>query len=388
MFVSLGLGRFALGMLLPDMGEGLGLTYAEMGFISTGNFAGYLAAVLIAGWLARRFGARQTIFAGMGVVAATMILVGRADGFSEVLVLYVLTGIGSGAANVPVMALVSHWFLRHRRGRAAGFIVSGSGFAIVFTGLVLPGITADAAGDGWRTGWLVLGLVAFLGAVVSGWLLRDRPEDLTLAPVGGGSATADAAAPSPAPPEPARRPGILVHLGAVYFLFGATYPIYATFIVTTLVQERGFAEVSAGHFWAWVGFLSLFSGPLFGTLSDHIGRKAAMMIVFTLQMGAYALVAAPLPDAALYLSIGLFGICAWSIPSIMAAAVGDYMGAERAAAAFGFVTFVFGIGQMMGPAVAGVIADHTGGFAASYAMAAALAAVAVALAAFLRRPSH
>ncbi|MCW8952148.1 MAG: YbfB/YjiJ family MFS transporter, partial [Rhodospirillales bacterium] len=169
-------------------------------------------------------------------------------------------------------------------------------------------------------------------------------------------------------------------------LFGFTYVIYATFIVTTLVQERDFPEATAGHFWAVVGFLSIFSGPLFGTLSDRLGRKEGLIIVFALQMTAYVLVAGGLPGVFLYLSIGLFGICAFSVPGIMAAAMGDYMGAHRAAAAFGTITFVFGIGQIAGPAVAGWMADVSGGFAGGFYLAAVLAATAIALSMFLRRP--
>ncbi|MBK5105145.1 MAG: YbfB/YjiJ family MFS transporter, partial [Burkholderiales bacterium] len=45
----LGFGRFALGMLLPSMADTLGLTYAQMGFISTGNFIGYLVSVFFSG---------------------------------------------------------------------------------------------------------------------------------------------------------------------------------------------------------------------------------------------------------------------------------------------------------------------------------------------------
>ena len=71
-------------------------------------------------------------------------------------------------------------------------------------------------------------------------------------------------------------------LGAIYFLFGYTYVIYATFFVTVLVKERGFSEAIAGNFWSWVGFLSLFSGPVFGSLSDRLGRKRGLMIVFSL----------------------------------------------------------------------------------------------------------
>ena len=56
----------------------------------------------------------------------------------------------------------------------------------------------------------------------------------------------------------------IAQLGLLYLLFGATYMIFATFIVTTLVQDRGFSEAAAGQVWAWVGVFSLLSGPLFG----------------------------------------------------------------------------------------------------------------------------
>ena len=129
------------------------------------------------------------------------------------------------------------------------------------------------------------------------------------------------------------------------------------------------------------GVLSLFSGPIFGTLSDRMGRRAGLMIVFAAQCLAYLLAAAPLAPAFLYVSVCLFGLVAWSIPSIMAALVGDYFGPEKAASAFGAITLFFGFGQIVGPAIAGWAAEMTGGFSVSFAMAAALALVAIGLAA-------
>lgn len=153
------------------------------------------------------------------------------------------------------------------------------------------------------------------------------------------------------------------------------------------MQERGFSEAMAGDIWVLVGFLSLFSGLLFGTLSDRLGRKAGLMLVFALQALAYVFVAGAFPPIFVYLSVGLFGICAWSIPSIMAAAVGDYMGPQRAVTAFGAITFFFGIGQIAGPGLAGVLAEQSGHFTSSYWMAALLAGSAILIAATLRRPS-
>jgi MFS family permease len=103
-------------------------------------------------------------------------------------------------------------------------------------------------------------------------------------------------------------------------------------------------------------------------------------------MLAYLLVAADLPQIFLYCSIGFFGICAWSIPSIMIAAVSEYVGPEKALAAFGFITFIFGFGQITGPSIAGILAERTGSFSSSFFMAAAFSAAAILLTSFLRKP--
>ncbi len=381
----LGFGRFALGMLLPSMASTLTLSYSQIGFISTGNFIGYLASVLFCGHIARLIGSRRLIVIALVIIAASMALISRAGSFTAILVLYFVTGMGSGAANVPVMGLITAWFDRTIRGRAAGFVVIGSGFAIIISGKLIPFVNRTIGPEGWRINWMILAATVAVIAVVGHIFLRNKPEDKGLEPLGsdGKSVTS----------VPQTREGTSIYknktlylLGAIYFLFGYTYVIYATFIVTTLVRERGFSETVAGNFWSWVGLLSLLSGPVFGTISDRLGRKAGLMIVFSLQSLAYLLVAANLPPLFLYLSIGFYGIVAWSIPSIMVAAVSEYVGIDRALSAFGFITFIFGLGQITGPSIAGVLAERTGSFSSSFFMAAAFAGVAFVLASFLKKP--
>jgi sugar phosphate permease len=365
------------------MGVDLGLTYAQMGFISTGNFIGYLLAVVACGALVRRLGARAVIFFALLTVGVTLLAVSRAEGFVAALLLYLLTGVGSGAANVPTMGLVSQWFTRQLRGRAAGVMVIGSGFAIMLSGILIPEVNARWGASGWRYGWMILSLIVLVIALVSLGLLRNAPAQMGLAPCGTQD-TATASTTSGTPASYRRR--VLAHLGAIYFLFGFTYVIYATFIVTTLVKERGFGEDLAGRFWFWVGLLSLFSGPVFGILSDRMSRRLGLATVFAVHAASYLLVGLQLPDPFLYLSIALFGLAAWSVPGIMAAAVGDYMGAANAVSAFGTITFVFGLGQVIGPALAGVLAQASGNFASSYLMAAAMAATGMVLSLALRPP--
>jgi sugar phosphate permease len=121
----LGLARFAFGMLLPSMREALGMTYDEMGVLGTANFAGYLAAVALTPFLLRRFTPRVLIAGGLVLIAACMLGISAGGSYLSVLILYTLVGIGSGLANIPLMVLVSYWFRRRRRGRAAGLMPGG-----------------------------------------------------------------------------------------------------------------------------------------------------------------------------------------------------------------------------------------------------------------------
>lgn len=382
LFACLGLGRFSLGMLLPSMGASLDLTYSQMGLIGTGNFVGYMLSIVLAGMTARVLGARKTIVLGLLLVGCSMMLISRAQGFITAMALFTATGMGSGLANVPMMGLVSHWFLKSTRGRAAGAMLSGNGLAIVLTGFFIPWINQALGAEGWRTGWLTIGTTALVIAAIAGLLLRNHPEEKGLAPLGKAADT-----PGTAGPEQARDTrGSMIHLGCIYIFFGATYAVYVTFIVTALVNERGFGEGAAGGFWSVVGALSMISGPLFGWMSDRLGRKTAIMVVYTLFTIAYALAAADLPIEFLYLSIGIFGLSVWSVPTIMSAAVGDYAGPARAASAFGFITLFFGAGQISGPVLAGILADRTGTFSTAFWLCALLTAIAVGVTAFLKPP--
>ena len=386
-FAGLGFGRFALGMLLPAMGKSLALTYSQMGLISTANFIGYLLAVLVCSYISSRIGSRLLIFLALLLVAVSMLLVSRANSFISVAFFYTLTGMGSGASNVPMMALVASWFSTGQRGKAAGFIVIGSGFAILLSGKLIPFINQLTAADGWRINWLVLGIIVLIISIVCLLVIRDTPAELGLLPFTGRIKTKQGDRHYFDNGITAVTKKDIYHLGAIYFLFGYTYVIYATFIVTALVQERGFSETVAGNFWSWVGFLSLFSGPVFGTLSDRLGRKAGLIMVFVIQMFAYLLVAFSLPGVFLYLSIGCYGIVAWSIPSIMAALVGDYVGPQKTARVFGFITFIFALGQIAGPAVAGFMAETYGTFSSSFLMASLFAGFAVILSGLLKKPA-
>ncbi|MBN2808260.1 MAG: MFS transporter, partial [Deltaproteobacteria bacterium] len=362
---------------------------SQMGLIGTCNFIGYMLAVALAGFTSKRLGARRTIAFGLFLVALTMVAISWAETVFAVQALYFLTGIGSGIANVPMMGLVSHWFLKSMRGKAAGIMLSGNGLAIVFAGFFVPFINHALGAQGWRSAWLIMGVMTAGFAVMAFALLRNEPEEKNLLPLGKAKIQTPAGGVGvPTAGQAKKHRGTLIHLGLIYAIFGSTYVVYATFIVVSMVKERGFGEGVAGSFWAAVGFLGIFSGPLFGWISDHLGRKRGIIIAYSLFTVAYALVATGLPNVFLYLSVFIFGVSVWSLPTIMSAAVGDYMGPAEAAKSFAFITLFFGGGQIIGPALAGYLADLTGSFNTAFGLCAVLTATGVLLTLFLRAPEE
>jgi predicted MFS family arabinose efflux permease len=229
---------------------------------------------------------------------------------------------------------------------------------------------------GWRTGWLLIGIISLGIALVVGTLLCNDPADVGLEPVGEVEPVDEKKLA-----ERQERGGgrIILQLGLVYLLFGATYVIYGTFIVTTMVDDFGFSEAQAGFYWSWVGIFAIFSGIGFGALSDRIGRKQGLATVYVVQTLAFVLVGFDIGGAALIVSIVLYGISVFAIPPIMAAAVGDYLPISRAAAAFSAITVFFALGQTVGPGVAGVIAEMVGSFQPSYLASAGLTGLAIFL---------
>jgi MFS family permease len=379
---ALGLGRFGYTVILPAMKDGLGLNYGQMGLLGTGNLIGYLFFSLLGGFLASRYGTKLVTVLSLTLMTVALMLTGLAGGFYGILVARIFTGVGSAGANVPIISLASAWFSTRRRGLATGIMVSGSGLGVLVTGIFLPGVIQAYGADGWRWAWYYLAAISLTITLICLLLLKDRPAEKNLSPCG-----AEESAP---PPSPAKEEGgntaaaplewgkvyknpALWQLGLVYFAFGFSYIAYATFFSAHVIKAGNLTQAEAGRIWSLVGFVSLASGFIWGGVSDWIGRRAALCVVFCLHTLSFAIFAFSTTVVGFYASALAFGISAWSIPAIVAAFSGDIAGARLAPAALGMVTVIFGIGQALAPYVAGRLADASGTFSYSFMLTAFIA---------------
>ncbi len=374
-FGALGLARYGYTMVLPMMQVDLGMDNSQAGLLATFNLAGYLAFALIGGALASRWGIRMVASLGLFLAGAGMILTGLAEGFLPIAIWRGITGIGSGSANVAIMGLWAAWFSRNKRGFASGVAVSGSSFGLIFTGLLVPWIISFYGDLSWRISWYIFGAITIGIALCSYFILRNKPSQVSY----NNPETYSPSQPGPDYPEEKHLWKNIYFsapvwcLGLVYTAFGFSYIIYITFFVKFLISESGYNSVGAGNLFMIMGWLSILCGVLWGSLSDRIGRKYTLIMIFLIHGIAFGLFAVGNSPLYFVLSCILFGLSAWSIPAIMAATCGDMLGSKLAPAALGFITLFFGIGQALGPVVGGAMADYWGSFSPAFLLAAIVA---------------
>jgi MFS family permease len=345
---------------------------------------------IIGGFLAARFGTRAVITAALTLMGITMILTGLAESFGFAFAMRLFTGLGNGAAYVPAMALGSAWFAIHKRGFATGIVSGGIGLGTFLSGLIVPFILKSYNTDGWRYSWYILGGLVLAVAVLVGIFLRNQPAEKGLTTVGQKDAP-DTAAPAPKVSSldwgAVYKMKSLWFLGVVYFFYGMSYIIYMVFFAAYLVNEMGYSQAWAGGLWAMVGGLSIFCGVIWGSISDRIGRGKGAALAYLVLGTSYLVYALVKVEAGFYISAILFGLTAWSIPTIMAAAAGDFVGPKFAPAGLGFITLFFGIGQSIGPALGGYLADTTQSLTTPFLVAGAISLTGMIFSLYLKKPA-
>ncbi len=387
-----GFGRMAYTIILPAMKDGLNFSYTQLGLLGTGNFIGYLTMAIIGGFLAARFGTRIIIAAALILMGVTMILTGLSQSFGFAFTMRLLTGLGNGAAYVPAMALGSTWFAMKRRGFATGIVSAGIGAGTLISGLVVPSILTAYSADGWRVAWYILGCAVGLISGVVFLFVRSRPQDKDLRQVGADNQDLDPSVSAASDKVSSLqwtsvyRMGSVWYLGIVYFFYGLSYIIYMVFFAAYLIKEMGFTQEWAGGLWAMVGGLSIFCGVIWGSISDRLGRSRGAALAYLVLGLSYIIYAVIKVKFGFYLSAVMFGLTAWSIPTIMAAAAGDFVGPRLAPAGLGFITLFFGIGQALGPALGGYLADVSQSFTIPFLVAGGISLLGMISSLYLKKP--
>ena len=112
-----------------------------------------------------------------------------------------------------------------RRGFATGIVSGGIGAGTLISGLLAPPILSAYGIEGWRNAWYILGGIALVIAAIVFALVRSRPDEKGLLPVGASEKDAPPAGPAGSKVSNLQwstvyRKGSVWYLGLVYFFYG------------------------------------------------------------------------------------------------------------------------------------------------------------------------
>ncbi|QDW36006.1 YbfB/YjiJ family MFS transporter [Bradyrhizobium sp. KBS0727] len=366
--VGLGIGRFAYALVLPDMRDSLTWSYSAAGFMNTINAAGYLAGALLASRMIRRFGLAASVRWGTLACVLSLALCALSGNFVVLSFARLLAGVGAAAGFVGGGALAAT--IAQSRPERANFLLSlfyaGPGIGILASGLAAPFVLQAFGPGSWWIVWWAMTLLA---------IAMTLP--LLLAPLHANAiGTATATAKFVIAP-------VVIYLAA-YFLFGAGYIAYMTFMIA-YVRDAGGGAAAQSAFWSLIG-LSAFVTPWVWrrVLALDRGGLATTIILGVNAIGA----AMPIFGHSVWLlalSALVFGVAFFAVVGSTTAFVRLNYPPAAWPTAIAAMTISFGIGQTLGPLVVGAITDAMGSLSIALNVSAAMLALGAVLAAFQKK---
>ncbi|BCJ87214.1 MFS transporter [Effusibacillus dendaii] len=344
-----GFGRMAYGVVMPFMRDSLHLSYVNAGLLGTSTAFGYFVMVAIAGWLAARWGSKQVVMLGTGLTGLSLLALAWVSSFHAAAVWMFLAGVGTAFTYTPLASLLVSWF-PNRRGLMIGFLANGLGLGAFIAGLVVPWLVDLFSNSGWRIAWESFGVYGLIVGAMAAFILKNPPAAASY--------------------SKEKRPNLLsavyrkkevLLVAYIYMCIGVAYIIPPTFLPGFMLEHQVDPKV-AGIVMAIGGFLSVFSGPVWGVFSDRVGRRMSLLLSLTV-VAIGTLLPILLPGLASFIICQiLLGSTVGGMLALIQAASTEQVPTSLAPVALGYVTLFFAAGQLLGPGSAGWIIDHLGGF--------------------------
>lgn len=297
------------------------------------------------GWLVDKFGPRLLVIfggicAGLGWVGS-----GKAETLTALYLSYAVAGIGAGIVYGTAVGTALKWFPDHR-GLAAGLTAAGFGAGSAFT--VSP-IANMISSQGYEAAFIKWGIIQGVVIIISAMFLKAPPQDWlpkTWRTKGSEIVKTRQIAVSFTSREMAATP----HFWLMYFMMGlvATGGLMAVAQLSPMASAYGVAHVPVTFLWMTIPALTfalsadrLVNGvcrPMWGWISDHIGRENTMGLAFGLEgfakIGLIALAARPVA----FVVMTAFTFFGWGeIFSLFPALCGDFFGRKHATQNYGFL---------------------------------------------------
>jgi OPA family glycerol-3-phosphate transporter-like MFS transporter len=225
-------GRLAIGHAMPLMGDDLGYSKEQLGWLTAAALAAYGVGQAINGNVGDRWGARRMVSAGAIGSMSLCWLFSFLDAAFWLVVVWAVNGFVQSMGWAPGGRLISQWWPHERRGFAFGMYMLAAASATVLvwcSSYAVLALMDEHDSARWR--WLFRLPTLALGAagVLFFMLVRDRPEDVGLSPLEEPLEQQGANADVTLPGHSTWLSRYLTVLGNVGFLLAATVIVFQSF---------------------------------------------------------------------------------------------------------------------------------------------------------------
>jgi len=356
--IAMGIGRFSYTVILPYMQETFAFSRATAGFLATSNYLGYLVGALVAGRL--QLADKRIPFLQIALVMS--ILTTAFMGFTDtIMIWYVLrfiSGVMSAFIFVVAASLVLDQLARIGKAHLSGLFYSGVGMGIALSAIIVSPIHAIF---NWNGTWIALALFCIILFI---FIIIFIQPVTSSAQQKGSTAKASPKAP----------PAIWMKwLIIAYSLEGLGYIVTGTFIVSIAEESTSF-HGDAAFVWFVVGVAAIPSCIVWSKLAQRYGYVRTLLISMLFQGLGIVLPAFATTTITLYISAFIFGATFMGITTV-ATTLARQISPVNSHQILGYLTAGYALGQMLGPSLAGALANYTNSY--QYALFGATAVIVV-----------
>lgn len=376
-------GMFTYGLFFKEFQAEFGWTRAMISGASSVSFLIGGALGILVGRLNDKIGPRALsmvigILFGLGYL-----LLSRLQTPWQLYLLYgLLVAVGFGAFDVITLSTVSRWFIK-RRGIMSGVVKVGTGSGQVLLPLIAA---AFITAYGWRTAYVILGVV-FIGLLVAaGRVMRYDPRNMGLQPDNEpiDPSTLDSGKRDPGLPlKEAIRTGPFWAINLAEFCSLSCLLTIVVHIVPHGI-DRGLAPGTAAGVISAIGGMSIIGRLVFGSANDRIGGKRSLMICFFILFSSLLWLQAAANAWMLFLFAVVYGFAHGGLFTVFSPTVAEMFGMGSHGVLFGIVLFSGNVGGAVAPILAGRMFDVMGSYRIIFLILAAVAAAGFILVALLR----
>ena len=343
-----GVGMWAIVVVLPEVQTEFGIARAEASIPYTVMMFGFAFGTIVLGRMADKTGIVPPILIAGVCLGSGFVLAGLAPNlimFSAAHAL--LIGIGAGTGFAPLMADISHWFVK-RRGFALVVVASGNYLA----GTIWPmAIKFALPAYGWRTTYIAIGIIVAVTVIPLALFFRRQPSHATMA----AADTASEIARADLGMSPAMLQFLLIVAGFACCVAMSMPQVH----LVAYCGDLGYGVARGAEMLSLMLFLGIASRIGSGIVSDRIGGVATLLIGSIMQGTALLLYLFFNGLTSLYIISGIFGLFQGGIVPMYAVICREFLPPREAGGRIGFVISATIFGMAFGGYISGVIYDVT-----------------------------